>query len=106
MESPEIRHRRVRKIEVLQYLLELDPFKLYRNIELILYLISKGLTHYSADKWVKVLAREGFLKRISYGLYQLDRKKMEKELEYLTSRKKEKELEELEKKEEKEVEYA
>jgi len=96
--SPEIKYRRARRIEVMNHLLELDESKLYRNIELILFLISKGFTHDSADQWVKVLTREGYLKRVAFGLYQIEKEKIKKDLEYLISLLNKK-------KEKKEVEY-
>jgi|GEM_PF-5289637 len=97
--TPQAKPRGAKRIEVMKHLLDLDESKMYRNIELILYLIGKGFTHDSADQWVKVLTREGYLKRVAFGLYQIEKEKIKKDLEYLISI-------ENKKKEKKEVEYA
>ena len=75
-------------------LLELDPSKIYRYTRIRSFLIEKGLTFYSADEWVKVFVHDGVLKRVDQGLYMIDVERIKRELE------------ELEKKKEKEVEYA
>ncbi len=92
--AQEKRLRKIRKHQVLKMLLELDPSKLYRFKWIRSFLIEKGLTYFSAEDWVKVLAYEGFLKKVDQGLYMIDVERIKRELE------------ELEKREEKEVEYA
>ena len=91
--TQEKRPRKIRKYQVLKMMLELDPSKLYRFKWIRSFLIEKGLTYFSAEDWVKVLAYEGFLKKVDQGLYMVDAEKIKKELE------------ELEKREEKEIEY-
>ena len=89
------RHKKkVRRPQVLKMLLELDPSKVYRFSRIRSFLIEKGLTFYSADEWVKVFAHDGVLKKVDQGLYMIDVERIKRELE------------ELEKREEKEVEYA
>jgi hypothetical protein len=91
--TQEKKPRKIRKYQVLKMLLELDPSKLYRFKWIRSFLIEKGLTYFSAEDWVKVLAYEGFLKKVDQGLYMVDVEKIRRELEEL-----EKELEEIENK--------
>jgi butyrate kinase len=73
--------KRFSRDEVLKFLLELDPYKAHRYSRLVRFLYEKGLSYNAAERWIKLFAAEGFLKKIDLGFYMIDKQLIEKELE-------------------------
>jgi hypothetical protein len=90
--AQEKRRKRVRRSQVLKLLLELDPSKVYRFSRIRSFLFEKGLTYFSAEDWTKILANEGFLKKVDQGLYMIDVEKIKRELEEIERENKKKTL--------------
>jgi len=73
--------KRFSRDEVLRFLLELDYLKAHRYSRLVRFLYDKGLTYNAAERWIKLLAAEGFLKKIDLGFYMIDVEKIKREIE-------------------------
>jgi hypothetical protein len=73
--------KRFSRDEVLRFLLELDYLKAHRYSRLVRFLYEKGLSYNAAERWIKLFAAEGFLKKIDLGFYMIDLEKIKKEIE-------------------------